>query len=270
MIVQLDILLMNFNFELILFYATIICGVIALIDSLFFAKKRKASSAVGEIKLPMIVDYARSFFPILLIVFFLRSFLYEPFRIPSGSLMPSLLIGDFLIVNKFDYGIRLPVIHTKIINRGEPERGDIVVFRHPPDPSKLLIKRVIGVPGDRIDYVNKVLYINGKKIPQEFKQYTVSQENGVKQDVEEKAEDLLGKKHLIYQNVNQPGFDYHNIVVPNNMYFMMGDNRDDSADSRYWGFMPEENIVGKAVRVWMSWDSLNNTIRWNRLGKRVS
>src|SRR5436190_1289131 len=138
---------MNFNFELILFYATIISGVIALIDVLFFAKKRRAAE---QEKMPLIFDYARSFFPVLLIVFLLRSFLYEPFRIPSGSLEPTLLVGDFILVNKFDYGIRLPVLHKKIYATGDIKRGDIIVFRYPPDPSIDYIKRVIGLPGDHI------------------------------------------------------------------------------------------------------------------------
>jgi len=256
---------MNFNFELILFYATLIAGVIVLMDTLFFKRKRSETA-----KLPMVIDYARSFFPVLLIVLLLRSFLYEPFRIPSGSLKPTLLVGDFLLVNKFDYGVRLPVLHTKIYKIGEPQRGDIMVFRWPPNPSIDFIKRVIGLPGDHIDYINKTLYINGKKIPQEFQQNTTDiDENGNTFNMIEAKENLLGIKHSIYKIVNKSSMDFHNIIVPNNMYFMMGDNRDDSADSRFFGFVPEENIVGKAVVVWMSWDSMGNLlhkIRWHRLG----
>src|SRR3982750_2866700 len=152
---------MNFNFELILFYATLVCGVIALFDIIFLAKKRKNARPKKD-TLPIIIDYARSFFPILLIVFLLRSFLYEPFRIPTGSLEPTLLVGDFVLVNKFDYGVRLPVVHKEVHSVGLPQRGDIFVFRYPPSPQYNFIKRVIGIPGDKISYINKELYINGK------------------------------------------------------------------------------------------------------------
>lgn len=265
---------MNFNFELILFYIVLISGLIVLFDNLFLAKKRKLAFAEKnkklvtptEMKVPIIIDYARSFFPILLIVFFIRSFLFEPFRIPSGSLEPTLLIGDFILVNKFDYGIRLPVAHKKIIEKSTPQRGDIIVFRWPPNPSIDFIKRVVGVPGDHISYINKVLYINGKEVPQIFQQKAVSlDENGVSQNVIEKQEDFFGIKHAIFQNPEANNGDFRDVVVPPGMYFAMGDNRDNSADSRFWGFVPEENIVGKAVLVWMSWDNLKHRVRWDRL-----
>lgn len=258
---------MNFNFELILFYATVICGVIALFDRLFLAKKRSSE------KLPIIIDYARSFFPILLIVFLFRSFLYEPFRIPSGSLKPTLLEGDFILVNKFDYGIRLPVIHKTIYKIHEPLRGDIIVFRWPPNPSYDFIKRVIGVPGDHISYINKILYVNGHEMPQTFmKEASDFDQTGNTFNVTQKEENLLGVKHAIFQNPNVTITDFKDIVVPQGMYFAMGDNRDNSADSRYWGFIPEENIVGKAILVWMSWNSSGNLahkIRWDRLGTLI-
>jgi signal peptidase I len=252
---------MNFNFELILFYAVLISGVIALFDFLFLEKKDRE---------PVIIEYAKSFFPILLIVFLLRSFLYEPFRIPSGSLEPTLLTGDFILVNKYDYGLRLPVIHTKLVSFNEPKRGDIIVFRWPPNPSVDFIKRVIGVPGDRISYIDKTLYVNGNKVPQEFLQDTTNEDgSGEMLNVEEKQENLLGVKHSIYQNPSRSNDDFKDIVVPDNMYFVMGDNRDDSADSRYWGFVPERNIVGKANLVWMSWDSHDHTVRWKRMGRII-
>lgn len=258
---------MNFNFELILFYLVIISGVIGLLDIVFLSKKRRKK---GVDKLPIISDYARSFFPVLLFVFLLRSFLYEPFRIPSGSLMPSLLIGDFILVNKFDYGIRMPLSHKTIYKIGHPQRGDIFVFKWPPNPSVLFIKRVIGVPGDHISYVNKVLTINGQVIPTVFdKNTTDTDEVGTTFDVVQKTENLLGIKHYIYEIADKSSLDYNDIVVPPGMYFAMGDNRDNSADSRYFGFVPEENIVGKAVVTWMSWDSMNHNIRWHRLGKLV-
>lgn len=260
-------LTMNFNFELILFYATIITGLISLFDILFLAPKRKRKK---QTIMPIIIDYARAFFPVLLIVFLLRSFLYEPFRIPSGSLEPTLMMGDFILVNKYDYGVRLPVAHNKIYEKGTPERGDIIVFRWPPNPSYDFIKRVIGLPGDHISYINKELFVNGKKVPQTFLQKSIAQdEGGSEWAAEEKQEDLLGIKHHIYINPVKTSRDYHDIVVPEGMYFVMGDNRDDSADSRFWGFVPEKNIVGKAVLIWMSWGGLHHGVRWDRLGKMI-
>lgn len=260
---------MNVNFELILFYATIITGLISLFDIIFLAPKRKRARKDAD-KLPLIIDYARSFFPVLLIVFLLRSFLFEPFRIPSGSLEPTLLMGDFIIVNKYDYGIRLPVAHTKIIENNIPKRGDIIVFRWPPNPSVDFIKRVIGLPGDHISYVNKELTINGQKIPQTFLKTSMAQdENGGEWQAQEKEEDLMGVKHKIFVDANKTTRDYKDIVVPKNTYFVMGDNRDYSADSRYWGFVPDKNIVGKAVLIWMSWDSPNTNVRWKRLGSLI-
>jgi signal peptidase I len=269
---------MNFNFELILFYATLVCGVIALIDQIFFAKKRNLRHAQiaanvenpPPLKLPLLIDYARSFFPILLIVFLLRSFLYEPFRIPTGSLEPTLQIGDFILVNKFDYGVRLPILHTKLYKGNEPKRGDIMVFRWPPNPSVDFIKRVIGVPGDHISYIDKTIYVNGQKIPTEFEKDTVANdENGNVNKVVQKQEDFLGIKHKIFEVPDEVSYDYRDIVVPKDMYFVMGDNRDFSADSRYWGFVPDQNIIGRATLVWMSWDSMINRVRWNRIGERV-
>ncbi|OGT44080.1 MAG: signal peptidase I [Gammaproteobacteria bacterium RIFCSPHIGHO2_12_FULL_37_34] len=255
---------MNFNFELILFYATLLSGAIALLDILFLQKKRQAK------KIPIWIDYARSFFPVLLIVFLLRSFLFEPFRIPSGSLEPTLLVNEFILVNKFDYGIRLPVIHQKIIGKSTPKRGDIIVFRWPPNPSLDFIKRVIGLPGDRIQYVNKELYINDQKIPQDFLQMNrVNDESGELWQATEKEENLFGVKHKIYIDPEKFSGNFSDIVVPDGMYFVMGDNRDNSADSRFWGFVPDENIIGKAVVVWMSWDNSKTNIRWNRLGKVI-
>lgn len=262
---------MNFNFELILFYATVVTGVICLIDWFFFAKARKARQrGFGEVKLPFLTDYARSFFPVLLIVFLLRSFLFEPFRIPSGSLEPTLLIGDFILVNKYDYGVRLPVLHKMLAKNNDPQRGDIIVFRYPPNPAVDYIKRVIGIPGDKISYINKELYINGNKIPQTMlSSVSVADDGDEMVNKEEKEENLLGVKHHIYIDPARKGMDYKDYVVPKNMYFVMGDNRDNSADSRYWGFVDNKYIVGKAVLVWMSWDSTNTGIRWKRLGKTI-
>ncbi len=237
------------NFELILFYATVVTGIFYLLDQFWLSKVRGKNAP-----LPIWIDYARSFFPILLIVFLLRSFLFEPFRIPSPSLEPTLLTGDFILVNKFAYGLRLPVTHNNLIKIGAPARGDIMVFRWPPNPSVYFIKRVIGLPGDTIDYVNKTLTVNGQVIPQAFVRNTIAYDvSGEKMPVTEKQENLLGVHHDIYLNADRTSHDYTHIVVPPGMYFLMGDNRDDSADSRYWGFVPDKNVVGKASLVWMSW-----------------
>lgn len=262
---------MNFNFELILFYCIVVTGVIALIDLAFFARKRKrAQRGHGDMKLPIIVDYARSFFPVLLAVFVLRSFLFEPFRIPSGSLEPTLLTGDFILVNKFHYGLQVPVLHWPITEGNQPKRGDIIVFRWPPNPSYDFIKRVIGLPGDKISYVNKQLTINGQPIKNVPQSVALVHDDGEPEwTASVNLENLMGVKHQIYVNPARPSVDYKNITVPPHTYFVMGDNRDDSADSRYWGFVPDHNIVGKAEYVWMSWDSVANWIRWDRLGKKI-
>ena len=258
---------MNFNYELIIFYAMVISGVVALLDAVYFAPKRKKAK---QEKLPLIIDYARSFFPILLLVFSVRSFAYEPWRVPSGSLKPTIQPGDFILVDKFSYGIRLPVIHTKIINIGEPKRGDIVVFRSPSkDTPPLLIKRVIGIPGDHIKYIDKVLYINDHEASQAHVDFSNDSDDGLTSwAVEVKQENLLGIEHGIYQTPHE-GNDNFEVTVPEGKYFMMGDNRDDSADSRYWGFLPEKNIVGKATHVLMSFDSIKHPVRWERTASKL-
>jgi len=256
---------MNFNFELILFYAIVMTGIISLFDILFLAKKRNKDA-----KPNIISDYSRSFFPVLIIVFLLRSFLYEPFRIPSESLEPTLLTGDFVLVNKFHYGIRLPVIHKKILNIHSPERGDILVFLWPPNTSINFIKRVIGLPGDHISYVNRELFINGNKIPQSFLQEERLKDGaGIIWQTLKKQENLLGVKHDFYIKPDKESYNYQSIIVPKGMYFVMGDNRDDSADSRFWGFVPDENIIGKANLVWLSWDNEKTHVRWNRIGNVI-
>lgn len=253
---------MDFNFELFLFVAVLICGLIMLADILYFSPRKK--------KKGLVVDYARSLFPVFLLVFMLRSFAFESFRIPSGSLKPTLLVGDLIMVNKYYYGIRVPIIHKKIFSVHEPQRGDIVVFRAPPSEQRDLIKRVIGVPGDHIAYKNKVLFINDKPVSQTFVQYDLDQDGEIEPwRVMQKQENLFGVKHDIYQVPNRPGEDFE-VVVPSGSYFMMGDNRDLSADSRYWGFLPEKNIIGKASYIWLSVDSWGHPIRWERLGKKIS
>ncbi|HVY52904.1 MAG TPA: signal peptidase I, partial [Gammaproteobacteria bacterium] len=255
------------DFELVLLWATIITGVVSLIDVIFFARRRKKKIAQTllpadkqKIKPYFMVEYSRAFFPVLLIVIVLRSFVAEPFRIPSTSLEPTLKIGDFVLVNKFTYGLRLPVYRTEILGLGKPKRGDIIVFRWPPNEHYYFIKRIVGVPGDKVDYVDKTLTINGKTAFQTSEptlpaEVVIKRENGDLAQVVEKQEDLLGVLHDIYQEPRKSGYNFQNINVPEGLYLVMGDNRDNSADSRYWGFVPESNIVGKAVFIWMSWDA---------------
>lgn len=247
------------SFAFILTLLSAISGLIFLLDIFIFSKRRKPDEAPNKL-----IEYSRSFFPVFFFVLLLRSFLMEPFRIPSGSLEPTLLVGDFLVVNKFSYGLRLPVSETKILSLGSPKNGDIAVFRWPPDPDKFdYIKRVIGVPGDHIKYQNKVLTINNQEMKQVFQDYTVDASSG--RAVSKYQEHLMGVTHDIYINQNIPAHDFE-VTVPEGYYFMMGDNRDNSADSRYWGFVSEKNLRGKAALVWMSWDSAKNNIRFSRIG----
>ena len=254
---------MDFDFSFFLFTASIITGVIWY--GYLFHLKRSNIEYVEENE-PLLVEYARSFFPVVLIVFLLRSFIAEPFRIPSGSMMPTLLIGDFILVNKFTYGIRLPVINKKIIDVSEPQRGDAVVFRYPKNPTVDYIKRVIGLPGDRISYVNKQLTINGKLL----KQVSLGRYQGLGQGksmtgAEALSEDLQPVEHEILINHNAPNIK-GTFIVPKGHYFVMGDNRDNSNDSRYWGTVPEENLVGRAFFIWMNWDWEHEGIGFSRIG----
>lgn len=272
------------NFPLILFLALVITGGIWLLDRLFLAKSRAA-----EAKLPLLVDYSKSFFPVILIVFVLRSFLVEPFKIPSGSMLPTLLVGDFILVNKFTYGIRLPVINQKIIPLGDPKRGDVMVFRFPRDPSLDYIKRVVGTPGDVVEYREKRLVINGKPIPlrQEGRfEYTASGLNIVQGDTW--REQLGEQEHTAMTQRDYPPVVVHQVegdfpyrencayndtgfkcVVPPGHYFMLGDNRDASNDSRYWGFVPDANIVGRAFFIWWNFDDFLNSLKTLALPQRI-
>lgn len=254
---------MDFDFSFFLLVATVVTGVIW---GAYLLLLKMTATPAAEKKEPLVVEYARSFFPIVLIVLVLRSFLAEPFRIPSGSMMPTLLIGDFILVNKFTYGIRLPVINKKIIELNEPQRGDIVVFRYPKDPSVDYIKRVIGLPGDKVAYYNKQLFINDTPIKQDF----ISNYRGVGQGREMNGAELLqenltGVEHSILIKPEQPTVEGV-YVVPQGQYFVMGDNRDNSNDSRYWGPVPEENLVGKAFFIWMSWDWQYKGVGFDRIG----
>jgi signal peptidase I len=254
---------MDYDFSFFLFVASLVTGVIWGGYLLYLKSKGEAFSEENE---PVVVEYARSFFPIVLIVFLLRSFLAEPFRIPSASMMPTLLIGDFLLVNKFTYGIRLPVINKKIIEINEPARGDIVVFRFPKDPTVDYIKRVIGLPGDKVAYYNKKLFINNTPI----NQTGLGTYQGVGQGSDMSGsthleENLTGVEHSILIRNDAPTVEGSYVIPPGN-YFVMGDNRDNSNDSRYWGTVPEENLVGKAFFLWMNWDWEYKGIGFDRIG----
>lgn len=246
------------NFALIIFIAILVTGLVCLVDMKWFKPLRSPDA-----KPNWLIRESYSFFPILCIVFVLRSFMVEPFRIPSSSLEPTLLIGDFLVVNKFIYGIRLPIIEKKILPISNPKRGDIVVFRWPPKPKFDYIKRVVGLPGDTVEYRNKQLFINGK--PAALKEIKVGHEQ-TNPYVHEFIETLPDKiQHHIYQRENVEPYNFK-ITVPEHYYLMMGDNRDDSADSRFWGFVPDENLRGKAIMIWMSLDKEHFKIRFKRIG----
>ncbi|CAB3687649.1 MULTISPECIES: signal peptidase I [Paraburkholderia] len=289
------------NFALILFVLVILTGVAWVADKLvFMPQRRRAAEAVvaefdrqqarvGErfadenaaqtrarlrddkLRQPWWLEYSASFFPVILVVFVVRSFVVEPFKIPSGSMVPTLLVGDFILVNKFDYGIRLPITNTKITEGRPLERGDVVVFRYPKDESVDYIKRVIGLPGDTVAYQDKQLTINGKPVPETpLPDYLDEERLGYAKQFEE---NLDGRKNAILNNPAVPPFivgaeDYpyrdnctynaRGVIckVPPGNYFMMGDNRDNSADSRYWGFAPDKNIVGRAFFIWMNFSDL--------------
>jgi signal peptidase I len=299
--------LLEGNFALLLFLATVVTGAYWLAERFYFLPQReKAATALAEqstqrqaelakmgiakteihanemneaqgklLMQPWWLDWTAGLFPVIVIVFLLRSFLFEPFKIPSGSMIPTLWVGDLILVNKFTYGVRLPVINQKIIDINNPQRGDVMVFRYPPKPSFDYIKRVIGVPGDEVSYLNKKLTINGKPLskdllPDFFDPDTLHYS---KQFEEIVASDKGEVKHRLLNDEDRPAFvpgtdpfafkencrySAEGVVckVPEGHYFMMGDNRDNSLDSRYWGFVPEKNIVGKAFFVWMNFGNL--------------
>ncbi|MEX0900194.1 MAG: signal peptidase I [Gammaproteobacteria bacterium] len=254
---------MHFDFAAALVLGALITGVIWAVDAAFFAPRRR-EAAVGDLAHasdPVIVDYARSFFPLIVIVLVLRSFVGEPFRIPSGSMLPTLLVGDFILVNKFAYGLRLPVVDTKILDLGAPQRGDVVVFRYPQDPSVDFIKRVVGLPGDRVSYRDKQLFINGEAVPQAFTgPYGAYPVHAIQVRTETLSHD--GHQVLVMPGRETEALEFS---VPEGEYFVMGDNRDNSNDSREWGTVPERNLVGRAVVVWMSWVPGEGPL-WSRLG----
>ena len=252
---------MDINFPLILVILVFVSGLIALADKLIFARRREAGK-----KEPLLVEYSKSFFPVLFIVLVLRSFLVEPFQIPSTSMVPTLEVGDFILVNKFTYGIRLPVIRTKIIPLNQPQRGDVMVF-FPPHEKRYFIKRVVGLPGDRVDYIDNQLFINGEPVAEELLARLP-----VNRPQFEIYNETLGEvAHKTRKVIAFPGHNFNRgytrgFIVPAGHYFMMGDNRNNSADSRVWGPVPEENIVGKAFAIWMQWQGFNSLPSFSRVG----
>ena len=258
------------NFALILFLATLGSGLVALADRLYFARRRPAGAPE-----PWWIEYPKSFFPVILVVFMLRSFLVEPFKIPSGSMLPTLLVGDFILVNKFTWGIRIPVVNVKVIDVGTPQRGDVMVFRYPMNTSLDYIKRVVALPGDRIVYRDKRLSINDREVTltpdgsysylegglnvvmsQRFTEQLGEHMHAVLVRPEASPLHLAGVRTYPFREncaYNDAGFS---CTVPAGHYFLMGDNRDASDDSRYWGFVPDRNIVGKAFMIWWNFDEL--------------
>lgn len=290
---------MDFDLEAFLTLATIVTGLVWLLDALFFARKRRAQAAnasgaqVTDVNVsvakkrrdPILIEYAKSFFPVFLIVLLLRTFVVEPFHVPSSSMVPTLLVGDFILVNKFNYGLRLPVIHYKIVPLGEPHRGDVVVF-HYPEKSALIycaqnpacgpgglqevrtsagtdyVKRIIGLPGDKIVYRGETLYINGAQVPdKDLGLYAGPDTMGAVLHQEKFSDKTFNM--LITPGAGHLQGEW---TVPTGQYFVMGDNRDNSFDSRYWGFVPEHNLVGRAFFIWMNWDAFHDSKLWNRVG----
>lgn len=265
---------MHFDFAAILVILAVVTGTIWLLDKLVLAPRRAAAesdqpaggdgmvapSTVKPAKLPWYVDLSRSFFPIIVAVLALRSFIVEPFRIPSGSMEPTLYAGDFILVNKFDFGVRLPVVNTRILDTGSPQRGDIAVFRYPEDPSVAFIKRIVGLPGDRLEYRDKQLYVNGVPAP--------TRKEGVSNGYETRLEQLGEVDHTIQIRQGQRNMPWE-YVVPEGHYFVMGDNRDNSRDSRFWGPLPEGNLIGKAFLIWMNLDCVTLHGNCGRIGRFI-
>lgn len=253
------------DFASILFVLTVATGLLWALDRFWLEAKRKAAATANHsepAKANWLVDFGRQFFPVIIAVFLLRSFLVEPFRIPSGSMIPTLRVGDFILVNRFAYGLRCPIGDCKLLALKEPKRGDVVVFRYPVDPKMDFIKRVVGLPGDTIRYEGKALTVNGQPAAQQ-----PIGRFGDRLDIE-LSENLSGVSHSILNNAERPSQDFE-FTVPAGQYFMMGDNRDGSSDSRFWGTVPEAYLKGRAFFVWMSWDS--NAMRpvWSRIGNGI-
>lgn len=247
------------DFELLLVLVTLAAGVVVLLDRLLWRAARDPAA-----ELPVVVDYSRALFPLLLIVVLLRSFLYEPFRIPSGSMIPTLRVGDFILVEKFSYGVRLPVVPWRLFPTGAPERGDVIVFRYPEDPSLRYIKRVVGLPGDHVSLRDGWLYLDGERVAvAEAGTYAGAQHRGATLYREE----LPGAPHELLRLPERPPLE-DDFVVPEGHYYVLGDNRDSSNDSRRWGPVPESHLVGEALVVWFSWGPGSDP-DWDRIGLSI-
>lgn len=290
------------DFSLVLVLIIAAAAVVWAVDKLLLAPWRARTArargvSLEQVPLPTTVDYAHSFLPVFLLVLVIRSFIFEPFRIPSDSMMPTLLDGDFIAVNKFAYGLRLPVLNTKLVAVGDPQRGDVVVFRYPPDPTQNYIKRLVGLPGDRVAVKNDQLIINGTPVPMTL---TGRYDDGCYVGMRLSEEQLGTHRHRTLSCLT-PGFlaaeplpgcnrnigrsyqcgeladstlgdsgDSAEIVVPEGHYLMIGDNRDNSADGRVWGFVPDANIIGKASRIWLNWDwGRTGGPQWSRIGRAI-
>ncbi len=275
---------MSFDFAAVLALAVALSGFIWALDAAYLARRRRASvegleadgardPSRGHPREPVIVEYARSLFPVFLAVLVLRSFVIEPFRIPSGSMIPTLLVGDFILVNKFTYGIRLPILNKKIIGVGAPERGDVTVFRYPENPEVDYIKRVVGLPGDRIVYRDKTIFVNGEEVKQTQLGRYAGEGSSLRMSGAELRTERLGEaehellvNELVRTRSRSAGRQYK---VPAGHYFMMGDNRDNSNDSRVWGTVPEDHLVGKAFLIWMNLNTENWDFNWGRAGNVI-
>jgi signal peptidase I len=257
---------MDIDFALVLVNLSFVTGVIYLIDVLFLAPKRKERVASFEVadkehdkahektrevleKEPLFVEYAKSLFPVFFLVLLFRSFVAEPFMIPSESMLPTLKVGDYIVVNKFAYGFRLPVLGTKVKSMDEPERGDVMVFKYPHNPKVNYIKRVVGLPGDKIRYQNKRLYINGEKV----EEVLLSKDKELSySEARQYQENLLGLEHMVQKRFGvRARLSSQEWEIPEGEYFVMGDNRDNSNDSRFWGTVPDELVMGRAYAIWM-------------------
>ena len=250
---------MDIDLPYLLFWAVCVSGLIIMTDLLFLKSRREKSALIGfvaeektdknekaTVTRPKLVEYAYSFFPVLLLVFVLRGFVAEPYQIPSESMVPTLEVGDFILVSKYAYGLRMPVLGTKLLDVDQPKRGEMMVFVPPHDP-RYFIKRVVGVPGDRIRYASKSLFINGERLPYQFVKEFPDPRFGIK--VMEYEEKLGAVPHLVHKS---PGYEpTQEWIVGEGEYLMMGDNRDRSEDSRSWGMASEANIVGKAIAIWL-------------------
>ncbi len=258
------------DYALILTVLTLATGVLWALDKFVLRRGRSKGEPARGAGKP--VEVVGSFFPILLIVLIFRSFLFEPFKIPSASMVPTLLIGDFIVVSKFSYGLRLPVLNSKFISTGEPERGDVAVFRYPVDGRTNFIKRVIGLPGDTITYRAKTLFVNGEAMVQDNDGLWVGEginRNRPGERPIKRTEQLGEVEHAILIHPDRPQRGVQSWTVPEGQYFVMGDNRDASDDSRRWGFVPEDHLVGKATRIWMHWDCSRGCVVFDRIGDKI-